>query len=144
MYKRYLVILGHLEGASNVEIAKMVSLDQHTVRDYIKNYKAKGLLVLVMKHSTGAPRKLSKDQEYIIVKIVTNKTPDEVGFESRKNWTIEIVRQWVIKTFDITMSRRRIHEILHRLNLTYTRLKKADKEKQEEFKAIFESLKKTY
>ncbi|WP_238475849.1 IS630 family transposase [Clostridium manihotivorum] len=146
MYKRYLVILRHLEGASNVDIAKMVSLDQHTVGDYIKNYKAKGLLGLVMKHSTGAPRKLSKDQEAMIVEIVTNKTPDEVGFESRKNWTIEIIRQWVIKTFCITMSHRGIHEILHRLNLSYTRptyvLKKADKEKQEEFKVTFEDLKK--
>lgn len=38
-------------------------------------------------------------------------------------------------------------EVLHRLNLSYTRptyvMKKADKEKQEEFKRNFESLKKT-
>ena len=40
-----------------------------------------------MKHSTGARRKLSKDKEVLIVETVTNKTPDEVGFESRKNWT---------------------------------------------------------
>lgn len=63
MYKRYLVILRHLEGTSNVDIAKMVSLDQHTVGDYIKNYKIKGLLGLVMKQSTGTPRKLSKEQK---------------------------------------------------------------------------------
>jgi transposase len=147
MYKRYLVILRHLEGASNVNIAKMVSLEQHAVGDYIRNYKAKGLPGLVMKHSTGARRKLSKDQEVLIVETVTNKTPDEVGFESRKNWTIEIIRQWVIKTFDITMSHRGMHEVLHRLNLSYTRptyvLKKADKAKQEEFKITFEGLKKT-
>jgi transposase len=42
----------HLEGASNVNIAKMVSLEQHAVGDYIRNYKAKGLPGLVMKHST--------------------------------------------------------------------------------------------
>jgi hypothetical protein len=33
------------------------------VGDYIRNYKSKGLPSLVMKHSTGARRKLSKDQE---------------------------------------------------------------------------------
>lgn len=148
MYKRYLVILRHLEGASNVDIAKMVSLEQHAVGDYIRNYNIKGVSGLVMKHSTGARRKLNKDQEALIVKTVANKTPDEVGFESRKNWTIEIIRQWVIKNFDITMSHRGIHEVLHRLNLSYTRptyvLKKADKEKQEEFKITFKGLKKTY
>ena len=148
MYKRYLVILMHFEGSSNVDIAKRVSLEQHAVGDYIKNYKVNGLAGLVMKHGTGAPRKLSKDQEVLIVETVTKKTPDEVGFESRKNWTIEIVRQWVIKNFGVTMSHRGMHEVLHRLNLSYTRptyvLKKADKEKQEEFKVTFEGLKKTY
>jgi len=148
MYKRYLVILMHLEGSTNVDIAKMVSLEKHAVGDYIKNYKVNGLPGLVMKHGNGAPRKLSKDQEVLILETVTKKTPDEVGFEERKNWTIEIVRQWVIKSFGITMSHRGIHEVLRRLNLSYTRptyvLKKADKEKQEEFKITFEGLKKTY
>lgn len=120
MYKIYLVILRHLEGDSNVDIAKMVSLEQHAVGDYVRNYKAKGLPDLVMKHSTGARRKSSKDQEVLIVETVTNKTPDEVGFESRKNWTIEIIRQWVIKNFDITMSHRGMHEVLHRLNSSYS------------------------
>jgi transposase len=85
MYKRYLVILRHLEGISNIDIGKMVSLEQHTVGDYVRNYKAKGLLGLEIKRGTGAPRKLSKDQERLIFETVTNKTPDEVGFECRKN-----------------------------------------------------------
>ena len=146
MYKRYLVILKHLEGNSNVAIAKMVSLQPHTVGDYIRKYKATGLIGLGMKHSTGAPRKLNKEQEMFLFETVTNRTPDEVGFESRKNWTIELVRQWIINTFSINLSHRATHEVLHRLNLSYTRptyvLKKADKEKQEEFKVTFEGLKK--
>jgi transposase len=146
MHKRYLVILRHLEGTLNVYIAKMVSLDQHAVGDYIKNYKAKILAGLVMKHGTGTPRKLSEHQEMLKVETVTNKTPDEVSFELRKNWTIEIIRKWVIKNFAITMIHRWMHEVLHRLNLSSTRhiyvLKKADEEKQEEFKITFKVLKK--
>jgi transposase len=148
MYKRYLVVLKHLEGNSNVAIAKMVSLEQHAVGDYIRNYKANGLTGLEMKHNTGAPRKLSKEQETLLFETITNRTPDEVGFESRKNWTIEIARQWIINTFAVNHSHRGTHEVLRRLNLSYTRptyvLKKADKEKQEEFKVTFEGLKKTY
>lgn len=148
MHTRYLVILKHLEGNSNVAIAKMMLLEAHTVGDYIRNYKANGLSGLEMKHSTGAPRKLNKEQETSLFETVINRTPDEVGFESRKNWTIELVRQWIINTFSINLSHRGTHEVLHRLNLSYTRptyvLKKADKEKQEEFKVTFEGLKKTY
>lgn len=147
MYKRYTVLLRHFEGYSNVEIANMVCLEQHTVGSYIRDYNNKGLAGLQMRHSTGAPRKLSKVQEKLIVETVTTKTPDEVGFESRKNWTIEIIRQWIIKSFNVVMSHRGTAEVLYRLNLSYTRptyvLKKADKEKQEEFKIKFEGLKKT-
>ena len=100
-----------------------------------------------MKYSTGAPRKLNKEQEQVLLETVTKNTPDEVGFECRKNWTIELIRQWVINTFSIVMSHSGMAEVLHRLNLSYTRptyvMKKADKEKQEEFKIKFEGLKKT-
>ena len=146
MYKRYLVILKHLEGNSNIAITKMVSLEQHAVGDYIRNYKANGLTGLEMKHSTGAPRKLNKEQETLLFETITTKTPDEVGFESRKNWTIELAKQWIFNTFAVKHSHRGTHEVLRRLNLSYTRptyvLKKADKEKQEEFKVTFEGLKK--
>jgi transposase len=147
MYKRYTVVLRHYEGYSNVQIAEMVSLEKHAVSKYIKNYRNNGLLGLEMKYSTGAPRKLNKDQEKILIETVTGHTPDEVGFESKKNWTIELIRQWVMATFAITIKHSSMAVILHRLNLSYTRptyvLKKADKEKQEIFKKDFENLKKT-
>lgn len=147
MYKRYAVVMKHFENYTNIEIAEMFSLEKHAVGNYIKAYKSNGIEGLEMKYSPGAPPRLNKEQEKILVEIVTQKTPDEVGFECRKNWTIEIIRQWVIKTFNIFMSHSGMAEVLHRLNLSYTRptyvMKKADKEKQEEFKRNFESLKKT-
>jgi transposase len=58
-----------------------------------------------------------------------------------------MIRQWVIQNFNTVMSHSGMAEVLHRLNLSYTRptyvMKKADKEKQEEFKRDFEILKKT-
>jgi 50S ribosomal subunit-associated GTPase HflX len=52
-----------------------------------------------------------------IKEIITTKTPDEVGLESRKNWIIELIRQRVIKEFNITMSHRGMAEVLYRLSL---------------------------
>lgn len=147
MHKRYSVLLRHFEGYNNKTIAQMEGLEPHAVGNYIKNYTSNGLAGLEMKKSTGAKRKFNIEQEAKIFEIVTNNTPDEVGFEGRKNWTIEIIRQWTIKEFNIIMSHRGMAEVLYRLNLSYTRptyvLAKADKEKQENFKKDFEALKKT-
>lgn len=146
MYKRYAVVLKHFQGLTNREIAKMENLEEHTVGNYIKNYNAKGVKGLDMKHSPGAKRKLTPEQEKMIVDVVINNTPDQVGFECKKNWTIELIRQWVIKELNVTMSHRGMAEVLYRLNLSYTRptyvMAKADKEKQEKFKNDFEELKK--
>lgn len=146
MYKRYFVVLKNFQGLTNRKIAEMENLEEHTVSIYIKNYKAKGKDGLAMKRSPGAKRKLNPEQEKIIVDVVTNKTPDQAGFECRKNWTIELIRQWVIKAFNVTMCHRGMAEVLYRLNLSYTRptyvMAKADKHKQEIFKNDFEELKK--
>lgn len=146
LYKRYSVLLKHFDGFTNRQIAKMENIDEHTVSIYIKNYKSKGLEGLNIGHGGGASRKINEEQEKTIVETITTKTPEDFGFESKKNWTIELVRQWIIKEFNITMSHRGIAYVLHRLNLSYTRptyiLAKADKEKQEKFKNDFEVLKK--
>lgn len=146
MYQRYIVILHHLKGSNNKTIADVLELCQHTVGTYIRKYKKDGISGLNLKYSPGAPRMLTREQEEELVKVVTTKTPDEVGFEPRKNWTIAIIRQWVIDNFDVKYSPRGMAEVLYRLNLSYTRptytLEKADIQKQEAFKQEFEVLKK--
>jgi transposase len=147
MHKRYSIVLLHFQGFTNKKIAEMEGLEPHAVGNYIKNYILNGLSGLEMKHSTGANRKLDKKQEIHMVEVIMNNTPDEVGFEGRKNWTIEIIKQWCINEFNIEMSHSGMATVLHRLNLSYTRptyvLAKADKVKQETFKKDFEILKKT-
>ncbi|MEG0578169.1 MAG: IS630 family transposase [Bacilli bacterium] len=146
-YKRYSVLLNHFKGFNNREIASMVLVEEHTVGKYIKAYLSKGLAGLDIKKSTGAPRKLNPDQELKLVDVITNNTPDEVGFESRKNWTIELIRQWVINNFNILIKHSSMAVILKRLNLSYTRptyvLENADPVKQKKFVEDFNGLKKT-
>lgn len=147
MHKRYSILLLHFQGFTNKKIAEMQGLEPHAVGNYIRDYKLNGLAGVEMKYSTGAPKKLSEEQEAQMIEVITNNTPDEVGFDGRKNWTIEIIRQWVIIEFKVKISHSGMAKILHRLNLSYTRpnyvLAKADKAKQEKFKEDFEVLKKT-
>lgn len=89
LYKRYSVLLKHFDGFNNRKIAKMENINEHTVAAYIKNYKSKGLNIF---HGGGASKKINEAQEKITVKTMTTKTPEDVGFESKMNWTIELVR----------------------------------------------------
>ena len=146
LYLRYRVICHHLNGKTNIAIANEEGLCNHTVGTYVKRYKSNGLKGLEIQHSTGAPRLLTAEQEQELVRVITKYTPDEVGFPHRKNWYINIVQQWVKNTWNVQYSHRGMSEVLHRLNLSFTRpaytLEKADLKKQEEFKEDFELLKK--
>lgn len=147
MYQRYKVIYLHLKGYSNLYIASLEGFDNHTVGIYVKNYTQNGINGLLIKKSPGAPRLLTKEQEAMLAEVITTQTPDQVGFPNRKNWYINIAQQWIKNTFDVEYSYRGTAEVLHRLNLSFTRptytLAKADPIKQEEFKVDFELLKKT-
>ena len=125
-----------------------MDLNPHTVKAYINSYKQKGLEGLNMGKTTGCPRFLTKEQEEKLYEVITTKTPDEVGFGHRKNWNANIARKWVSDNFQVEYSNRGMLQVLHRLNLSYTRptytLEKADPEKQEAFKQDFEVLKKPH
>lgn len=147
MHIRYMVIFNHLEGYTNQAIAKTQNLVGHTVGTYVNAYKQHGLEGLVMGKSTGKPKFLSDEQEKKLLEVVTTKTPDEVGFENRKNWDCNLIVHWIFNTYGIEYKQRSILDVLHRLNLSYTRptytLEKADPELQEQFKQDFEVLKKS-
>lgn len=146
MYVRYQIILQHIKGCNNLEISRSVNLTQHTVGTYIKKYKAHGLDGLLMRYSTGAPKMLTDEQEQQLCNTIATKTPDEVGFAHRKNWTASLAVQWVKQSFGVEYSINGMLDLFHRLKLSYTRptytLAKADPEKQEAFKQKFEVLKK--
>ncbi|MFL0163638.1 winged helix-turn-helix domain-containing protein [Candidatus Clostridium helianthi] len=146
LYKRYSISIKHFDEFSNRKIAEMENIDEHTVSIYIQNYKLKGLDGLNIAHGGGASKKLNKGQEKIIVETITTKTLEDFGFESKKNSNIELVRQSVIKEFNVTISHRGIAYVSYRVNLSYTRptyiLVKANKEKQEKFKDDFKVVKK--
>lgn len=146
MHIKYLVILNHLHGLQNVDIAMHMGLCAHTVGTYIRKYKECGIVNLVPAPKSGAPRMLSKEQEQQLVQIITTHTPDEVGFQSKKNWNALLIKEWVKRNFGVEYSHSGMLYVLHRLNMSFTRptytLAKADPQKQEEFKQKFELLKK--
>jgi putative transposase len=146
MHVRYMVIYHHLKGQANVDIAKMFGVCAHTVGTYISKYNNYGFSSLTPAPKTGAPRLMTEEQEQKLKEVITQNTPDNVGFPNRKNWNASLALQWVYNNFGIQYSHSGMLKVLHRLNLSFTKptytLAKADPKKQEEFKASFEDLKK--
>ena len=74
-----------------------------------------------MKYSPGKKRKLSKEQEVKLVDIITNHTPEEVGFKNRCNWTIALVQEYIHRIFNVKMCHSAVYISMDRLNPSYTR-----------------------
>lgn len=147
MYKRYSVIRNHLLGFTNKKTAEIEMIAPHTVGIYVNKYYKHGLDGLTMKYyNCGSERKLSATQEKELLDIISNHTPNEVGFINRYNWTIAIVREYIKNKYDIDFCVSATHVVMKRLGLSHTRptyvLAKADKEKQKQFIEDFNSLKK--
>ena len=149
MFERYQVIHLHLMGYSQKDICDIVSRSNKTVSTYIQAYRKNGLDGLTMGKSTGAPRKLTEIQEHELVQVVAFNTPHDVGFENNYNWTLAIIAAFIEREWAQSYTLRGVSKLLEDLGLSYTRptyvLKKADRDKQEEFKdKTFPTFKKSF
>lgn len=146
MYERYQTILMALYNEDYEQIAKITGRSIATVCNYVKAYRQGGIAGLQMEHSTGRPRQLNEEQEQKVYQIIVDRTPSDVGFPAKMNWTSPIIRKWIEQEFGVCYSDRGTRDLLYRLRLSFTSptytLAKADPIKQEAFKEEFEEIKK--
>jgi len=144
---RYDCVRLNLQGRSKVEIAEILGTAYHNVRNYINSYNAKGIEGLTITKPPGRLPKLSESQEQQLYDCISSKLPKDVGFNPFVNWTAPLACKWVRKEFGVNFSERGMRDVFYRLKLSYTRptyvLKKANPQKQEQFKEDFEVLKKS-
>lgn len=147
MHERYQTILMILLGESYERIVQVTGRALSTLYNYSKAYRENGIEGLKMERPTGRPRQLTSEQEEQLYQTIVNKTPVDVGFPAKMNWTSPIIRKWIEQEFGICYSDRGTRELLYRLKLSFTTptytLAKADPVKQEAFKQEFEKIKKT-
>ena len=147
MYERYQAVYLHLKGNSITRIAETLNRSRETVSTYIRTYQDGGLETLHMKHSHGAPARLTKEQQEHLKQVIVSSTPHEVGFTARHNWTLEMIAAYIEREFGHRYSLRGVSKMMHRQGLSYTKptytLAAADPEKQRHFsKTTFPDLKK--
>ena len=148
MYRKYQAIHLHMNGETKKRIAEIVGLERKTIGRYIQTYIKVGIEGLFPKKPPGRPCRLTKIQEQEMYVMICANTPDEVGFDGVKNWTVKLAIEWILQNYGIRYTVSGMHNLFHRLNLSYTRptyvLAKADPEKQVQFMADFEDIKKTH
>ncbi|MDT2305443.1 helix-turn-helix domain-containing protein [Paenibacillus larvae] len=83
MYERYQAIYLHLKGTSMKAIADILNRNRMTVSSYIHTYENGGLGALQIKHSSGAPTRLTKQQQDRLKQTVAYSVPHEVGFTAK-------------------------------------------------------------
>jgi transposase len=146
MYRKYQAIHLHMNGETKKRIAEIVGLERKTISRYVQAYTKAGIEGLFPKKPPGRPCQLDKIQEQELYTMICANTPDEVGFDGVKNWTVKLAIEWVFQKYGIRYAVSGMHNLFQRLNLSYTRptyvLAKADPEKQEQFMIDFEGVKK--
>ena len=105
----------------------ILTLDEETLRNYVKRYQSGGINALITDHYLGSFSKLSTIQ---LQKL-------EAHLEQNTYLTVDAVIAHVEEVYEVLYSVSGMTDLLHRLKFTYKKSKlvpaKADKEKQEQF-----------
>ena len=126
------------------EIAEITGFTTNTVYITIRKYKAGGMNALKPKKrgiKTGENRTLSSEQEKEVIKMITEKNPDQLRLKCCL-WTRYAVQELIKEHYGITMPIRTVGEYLRRWGFTVQRpMKQAMNQKPEQ---VQEWLKNTY
>lgn len=106
-----------LSGGSVSAVAKHVGEAISTVARWVKEYLWKGIQSFFPKKSTGRPKALNADEEAALQKVLRGN-PTQQGFTTGC-WTARIVNEWLLKTFNKSLSLKYLPQLLKRLGFSY-------------------------
>lgn len=122
-------------GKSYDEIAKLLFLDDGTVRRYEKEYREGGLDALIEDHYQGGTSNLSTAEESELKQYLADNTKHRA----------KDICEHVEETYGVAYTAEGLVHLLHRLGFVYKKTKqvpgKADPKKQEEFLAEYQKIK---
>ena len=121
-------------GMSYAEVARLLFLDETTIRRFFKNYEEGGIEQLILENYIGGSTKLTMLQEQDLIQHLDSKI-----YLSTKD-----IIEYVQKTYAIQFSLSGMRDLLHRLGFTYKKPKvvpgKANLEAQMAFMIWFHSI----
>lgn len=103
MYERLQTVSLRLKGKSVREIATIICRSKRTIRLYIRDYEKEGLSGLAMRFSPGRSPRLTKEQLDALKQVIVNQVPAEVGFTAKFNWTLQLIADYIKRTYGCTV-----------------------------------------
>jgi transposase len=117
--KKALMVLMNADGRNVSEVSALLRRNPHTVRDWLKRYKKKGLAGLSRKFSPGRPDEKRNAVKGRIKEIIS-QLPELYGYVDRA-WTVPLITHDIKKKLNISISSDTVIRALKDLGYSYKR-----------------------
>jgi len=117
--KALMVLMNADDGMSAPRIARTLKRNPHTVRDWLKRYRAKGIAGLSRNFSPGRPDVKRKRLMQFMEKLLTD-LPSEHGYQDNA-WTVPLITYYANRRLDFSVSRDTVVRALKDMGYTYKR-----------------------
>jgi len=107
------------DGKSVPEIALMLKRNQHTIRDWLKRYRAKGINGLSRNFSPGRPSTMREKIKLYIEQIIGN-SPINHGYQD-STWSVPLITYEVNKNLNLNASSKTVTRALKSMGYVYKR-----------------------
>ena len=107
------------DGKSVSEIALMLKRNQHTIRDWLKRYKAQGINGLRRNFSPGRPNTMREKIKRYIEQIIGN-SPINHGYQD-STWSVPLITYEVNKNLNLNASSKTVTRALKNMGYVYKR-----------------------
>ncbi len=125
------------QGMKQVEVASILEVSRTSVVRWWRNYRQEGMNGLKQKtrgRRHGQKRRLDREQERSIQRMLVDKTPDQLKLPFAL-WTRKAVQEAIAQHYDVKLPIRTVGEYLHRWGFTPQKpIKKAYEQQPERVK----------
>ena len=122
------------QGMKQVEVASILEVSRTSVVRWCRNYRQEGMNGLKQKtrgRRHGQKRRLDREQERSIQRMLVDKTPDQLKLPFAL-WTRKAVQEAIAQHYDVKLPIRTVGEYLHRWGFTPQKPVKKSYEQQPE------------
>jgi transposase len=99
LYERLQTVRLGIMGMPIKEIATILCRSEKTIRSYLHTYETEGLPGLSMRFSPGRSPRLTSEQRDELKQVIVNQVPADVGFTARFNWTLQLIADYIERTY---------------------------------------------
>jgi transposase len=118
--RRAMIIMASASGTPVSAIARLVAVDEDTVRDVIHLFNAKGLAALDPRWAGGRPRRISDEDAEVIVVAATTR-PEKLGLPFT-HWSLRKLAAYLAaRSRPVQIGRERLRQILRQRGISFQR-----------------------